>query len=307
MSEPEAAPTTSVPSSESECFFITPIGKDDSPERKRSDGVLHAVIEPAASRHGLVAIRADKITEGGHITLQVLEHCVTAKVAVADLTGGNLNVYYEVGIRHAFRQPVVLIADASESGKLPFDLLQQRTIFYTNDFGGAATALQAVSDQLGRALEGHIDSPVQAAATLRGLEGGDAVQQTLAQLVTEVNDLSAHVRSRRVARRPTRIPLRVVDDLSRAWEALVRLADERDDDELKEILVDFEQPLGWVANHANFPDTAVDRAVLNRFYELGRTVPYGAGKSRLVQTLLPGMADSSDAARAVVEPEPEAE
>lgn len=174
-----------------ECFFITPIGKDDSPDRKRADGVLDAVIKPAATQLGLRPVRADMITEGGHVTLQVLEHCANAKVAIADLTSGNLNVYYEVGIRHALRLPVVLIADEAE--QLPFDLFQQRTIFYSNDFGGAARCLRSVVEQLTKALEGHVDSPVQAAATLRSLESGDEVQRTLADLVTKVDELASTV------------------------------------------------------------------------------------------------------------------
>src|SRR5687768_15710073 len=88
-----------------ECFFITPIGSDDSPERRRADGLLESVVVPACEEHDLVAVRADRIAEGGHVTLQVLEHCAGAKMAVADLTGGNKNVLYEVGIRHALRMP----------------------------------------------------------------------------------------------------------------------------------------------------------------------------------------------------------
>jgi hypothetical protein len=64
---------------EHECFFISPIGKEGSDERKRSDGVLEAVVKPAAGEFGLTALRADHITEGGHVTLQVLEHCSNAK------------------------------------------------------------------------------------------------------------------------------------------------------------------------------------------------------------------------------------
>ncbi len=183
-----------------ECFFITPIGTAASPERKRADDTLRAIVEPSADAVGLETVRADKIDDGGHITLQILEHCTHAKAAVADLTGGNLNVYYEVGIRHALSQPVVLIADESVRDELPFDLLQMRTIFYADSLEGAASARHAVTQQLERALDGNVDSPVQVAANLRGLQHGDAVQQMLAQLVSQVAELPAALRGTTTSR-----------------------------------------------------------------------------------------------------------
>jgi DNA-binding XRE family transcriptional regulator len=179
---------------DSECFFITPIGAAGSAERKRADDTLLAIVEPSASAVGLTCVRADRIEQSGHITLQVLEHCISAKVAVADLTGGNLNVYYEVGIRHALRRPLVLIADDSAREQLPFDLLQQRTVFYTDTLEGAVSARDAVTQQFVRALAGNVDSPVQAAANLHGLQQGDEVQQTLAQLVSQITELPAVLR-----------------------------------------------------------------------------------------------------------------
>jgi DNA-binding XRE family transcriptional regulator len=88
----------------------------------------------------------------------------------------------------------VLIADESMREALPFDLLQQRTVFYADSLEGAASARDAVTQQLKRALGGNVDSPVQAAANLRGLQHGDAVQQTLAQLVSQVAELPTALR-----------------------------------------------------------------------------------------------------------------
>jgi hypothetical protein len=212
-------PTTTHSDYETECFFITPLGKEDSPERKRADGVMDAVVQPASEAAGMTPVRADRIAEGGHITLQVLEHCTSARLAVADLSGGNLNVYYEVGLRHALRLPVVLIADADET--LPFDLLQQRTIFYTNDFGGAAACKHQVEIHLRKALDGHIDSPVQAALNLRALTSGDEMQQTLADLVTKVDELSSQTHA--VARR-NRVSPEAIRDLGRAFLTIESLA-----------------------------------------------------------------------------------
>jgi hypothetical protein len=93
--------TGDIPASHAEeCFFITPIGDENSEDRARADAVLAAIVKPMAGDIPLVPVRADQIAEGGHITSQVIEHVCQAKLAIADLTGGNLNVYYEVGMRH---------------------------------------------------------------------------------------------------------------------------------------------------------------------------------------------------------------
>jgi hypothetical protein len=154
---------TRLPKFEKECFFITPIGDEGSTTRRRADGVLDAIIAPAAETTGLTAVRADRIGEGGQVNLQVIEHVCRAATAVADLTGANLNVYYEIGMRHTTRLPLVLIADESERDKLPFDILVQRTIFFSNDINGVAACKAQVGEQLQGALGGAIDSPLDAA------------------------------------------------------------------------------------------------------------------------------------------------
>ena len=48
------------------------------------------------------------------------------EIAIADLTGKNPNVYYELAIRHGLNKPVINIKDVSES--LAFDIVGMRTI-----------------------------------------------------------------------------------------------------------------------------------------------------------------------------------
>jgi hypothetical protein len=51
-----------------------------------------------------------------------------AKVLVAELTGRNPNVFYELGLAHALNKPVVLIS--SNQDDVPFDLQHIRVIYY---------------------------------------------------------------------------------------------------------------------------------------------------------------------------------
>ena len=94
--------------------------------RKRADQVLNHIIKPATENVGYAAVRADAISEPGILTTQVIQHLIDDDLVVADLTGRNPNVFYELAIRHAIRKPIVQIIDVDEP--IPFDVSQQRTI-----------------------------------------------------------------------------------------------------------------------------------------------------------------------------------
>jgi hypothetical protein len=101
-------------------------GSDDSEERKHSDMFLSSLIEPALSGFGLEVVRADKISQPGLITSQVIEHVLRSKLVIVDLSFHNPNVFYEMALRHATKLPVVQICRRKD--RLPFDVNQVRTI-----------------------------------------------------------------------------------------------------------------------------------------------------------------------------------
>jgi len=113
------------------CFIITPIGKEGSEERKHSDMLLRHLVEPIVDEQGLTAVRADKISQPGIITTQIIEHIAYSKLCVVDLSFGNPNVFYELAIRHILKLPVVQIIRKSDT--IPFDVAQGRTIIIELD------------------------------------------------------------------------------------------------------------------------------------------------------------------------------
>jgi hypothetical protein len=108
------------------CFVITPIGDDDSYERKHANLVLKNIIEPVVSELGLTALRADQIDRAGIITKQIFECLAQARICVADLSFNNPNAFYELGIRHICKLPTVQLIRKGD--KIPFDVSQGRTI-----------------------------------------------------------------------------------------------------------------------------------------------------------------------------------
>ena len=84
------------------CFVIAPIGPKDSDIRKHSDKVLKHIFKKALADKYDVK-RGDEIDEPGMITSQVLREVQESHLVVADLTGHNPNVLYELAVRHAIR------------------------------------------------------------------------------------------------------------------------------------------------------------------------------------------------------------
>jgi nucleoside 2-deoxyribosyltransferase len=112
--------------SERYAFVLTQIGADGSAERSRTDQVTKYIIKPVCKEKGLDALRADRDPTPGRITNQVVRHIVESDVVIADLTGRNANVYYELGIAHSFNRPVILLVD--DPDMLVFDTKDERVI-----------------------------------------------------------------------------------------------------------------------------------------------------------------------------------
>ena len=75
------------------------------------------------------SVRADDdIFATGKIIDQVWEGITKSRVLVAELTGRNPNVFYELGLAHALNKPVVLVS--SNQTDVPFDLKHIRVIYY---------------------------------------------------------------------------------------------------------------------------------------------------------------------------------
>ncbi len=176
-----------------ECFFITPIGEEGSPERKRADGVMKAMVEPAAAKYGLRVERADEMSEPGTITAQIVEHIVQAKAVVADLTGENANVFYELAVRDAAQLGAVMIAENGTN--LPFDKSQDRTIFFeTSDLASVWDAKGRLTEFLGASLQGMMGNPIANAMVWKTYAAsGKPVEEAIAQLAEAVSEIGAEV------------------------------------------------------------------------------------------------------------------
>lgn len=65
---------------DSACFYITPIGDEDSEARKHADLFMGSLVEPALSEFGLKVVRADQIGQAGMITRQIIEYIMHSRI-----------------------------------------------------------------------------------------------------------------------------------------------------------------------------------------------------------------------------------
>src|SRR5215475_13915977 len=148
------------------CFVLMPFGcKTDSAGRVTNfDSVYDKIIAPAVEQAGLEPIRADDEKIGGTIHKPMFERLMLCHYAVADITGANPNVFYELGIRHALRPRSTVILFVAGT-VIPFDVALVRGIPYRTDGAGepieVQAAIEAIASQLTVARQDpHDDSPI---------------------------------------------------------------------------------------------------------------------------------------------------
>nr|DAX04352.1 MAG TPA: N-deoxyribosyltransferase [Bacteriophage sp.] len=159
MAKDKAANNNGNNSSKKTCFFITPIGTKDSEEFKKLEGISINVIEPILEKHGYQLIVAHKIKNIGSIGDQVFKNILDADLVISNLTGLNPNVMYETAVSHSFGVPTIMICETET--KLPFDIIEERTIFFDNTIAGSGELKIGIDEKIEELLkDGTHDNPV---------------------------------------------------------------------------------------------------------------------------------------------------
>ena len=103
---------------------------------------VYEALRSAVESAGLRIRRADDIWENPAIIQDIVSLIDRSRVVVADCTGRNPNVFYEIGIAHTLGRDVILITQNPDD--IPFDLRHLRYVRYLNNSEGR----QALSDVL---------------------------------------------------------------------------------------------------------------------------------------------------------------
>jgi hypothetical protein len=132
----------------------TGLGPDaDGPKRVDFDTLWETALSPAIENCGYTPVRADQ-DSGALIVVEMIERLAMSDLVVADISIGNANVYYEIGVRHAAQRYGCVLISANWARVL-FDIKQMPRVVYTMNEG---TITPATADEIRKQVEQGISS-----------------------------------------------------------------------------------------------------------------------------------------------------
>jgi hypothetical protein len=160
------------------CFSIMPF----------NDGFrdIEDIIRTVASECGLEYVRSDRRNQPGSIMPQILNDIKHAAVVVADISGNNPNVFYELGIAHHIKGPdrVVIIKQKNDDKEV-YDVHEYRQIIYTNNREGRVELQNKLPESIQAALKS--DAGEEHLNTIRGrIQRTKLIVRDLQRLVDNV-------------------------------------------------------------------------------------------------------------------------
>lgn len=186
----------SAPGGRPKCFVISPIGKPDSDLRKSADQALkHLIVKALGDEYEIT--RGDEESNPGSITSQIVESILEADLVVADLSGFNPNVYYEVAIAHGYERPTVHMQRSDEAPA--FDLKDMRIVRYDlRDPDKLEEAQKSLSEfaRFARDNSRRVRTPLSDAKPFVQIaDSADPVAQSNLEVMEQLRALRSEVRS----------------------------------------------------------------------------------------------------------------
>jgi len=114
-------PPPSIVKDDRSCFVLMPF-------RSPFNEIYSDHILPTLTSLRIAVKRADDIFSTRQVIFDIWDGITSAAFLVAELSGRNPNVFYEMGIAHTLNKPVVLLAQSTKD--LPFDIQGLRAIIY---------------------------------------------------------------------------------------------------------------------------------------------------------------------------------
>ena len=110
------------------CFVVSPIGETDSEIRSNADKLFKYIISPVCESCGFEPVRVDQINDSDSITQTIIDKLLSSELVIADISGHNPNVFFEMGYRKCTDKPIIHLKKKGET--IPFDVNTVRTCEY---------------------------------------------------------------------------------------------------------------------------------------------------------------------------------
>ncbi|MEA3350981.1 MAG: TRAFs-binding domain-containing protein [Chloroflexota bacterium] len=126
-----------LPKARPHAFVVMPFGQKEGLDGQIIDfnAIYRDLIAPALEDAGFEPFRADEETVSGDILTDMFQELLLADLVIADMSIDNGNVFYELGVRHAFRKRGIVHIQSGRA-YMPFDIFNVRTIpYHTGDDG----------------------------------------------------------------------------------------------------------------------------------------------------------------------------
>jgi tetratricopeptide (TPR) repeat protein len=115
------------------------------------DEIYDAAVRPAVIGAGLEVSRDENLRTAALHTSVIWEALRTADVVIVDVSEGNANVFYQLGIAQAKGTPTVLISQAARN--IPFDLAHLRVLAYDTSLPSLMEFSRRLTDTLRRMID----------------------------------------------------------------------------------------------------------------------------------------------------------
>lgn len=110
------------------CFVVSPIGETDCEIRSNADKLFKYIISPVCESCGFEPVRVDQINDSDSITQTIIDKLLSSELVIADISGHNPNVFFEMGYRKCTDKPIIHLKKKGET--IPFDVNTVRTFEY---------------------------------------------------------------------------------------------------------------------------------------------------------------------------------
>lgn len=175
------------------CFVLMPFGG-------WLDDYYEAIYKPAIENAGLEPHRADDLFRPSTIVNDIWSYTKRAKVLLADLSGKNPNVFYELGLAHALAKPAILVAESMD--EIPFDLRALRIIVYDKNSPDWGRVLrEKIENSIKEVQKSPVEAVLPAFLDVKGESAKPTVSQQekdLIEIKQELDLLRREIRSQEV-------------------------------------------------------------------------------------------------------------